>query len=171
MPLNVRDARVHVSIHTEGALAFLGHDRTFDVPLQLTIDGATDDTFDGVRIQAEGDVRNARLLGEVSDKDRKEIISRKDKEVLHTDRFPTLRFEGVYMAGEGMIKGTLTLHGVTQPVFLPVTVQAAAGGTQVAGRIELDLSTFGVRPYKALLGGLKVKTVVTVDYAALVHEA
>lgn len=155
---------LRIGIKTEGPLAALGHDRVFDQPADITVRTVADG-FDGAQVVAGGDLRKTELLGEASEKDREEILKRKDRDVLSTDVFPVFSFEAVYREAEKVLAGTLSLHGASRPVRLPVTVLPRDGGAHVEGEVELDLRPFGVKPYKALMGALRVNPVVTVSYA------
>lgn len=155
---------LRIGIRTEGPLAALGHDRTFDQPVDISVQTAAT-ALDAAQIVAEGDLRKTDLLGDASDKDRDEILRRKDRDVLSTDVFPTFAFEGVYREAERAVVGMLTLHGAVRQVKLPVTVLPRPSGAHVEGELLLDLREFGVKPYKALMGALKVKPAVLVSYS------
>lgn len=170
MDWKVENPSLRIGIKTEGPLAALGHDRMFDQPVRVTV-RTTVAGFDGAQVVAEGDLRNTSLLGDASVKDREEILKRKDRDVLSTDVFPTFAFEGVYREAEKAITGTLSLHGAVRPVRLPVTVLPREGGAHVEGELELDLRPHGVKPYKALMGALRVNPVVRVSYALELYQA
>ena len=56
------------------------------------------------------------------------------------------------------ITGDLTLHGTTRPISAETRVEA---GRQVA-EVEINQPDFGVVPFKAMMGTLKVKPAVRV---------
>jgi polyisoprenoid-binding protein YceI len=163
MPWKVLHPTLRIKIFTEGALSAFGHDRVFDQPITVALNAGDD--LDGATISVEGDLRQTKLLGHASDSDRAEILKRKDRDVLKTDVFPALKFEGSYKQSQGVVSGSLSLHGSTQRVELPVSVAKAGQGYSADGSLELDLRRFGISPYKALLGALRVKTVVEVMYS------
>jgi hypothetical protein len=167
MPGSIKNFRLRIGIFTEGPLAMLGHDRVFDQPATLKSEWAAGG-LDGTKISAQGDLRRAEILGKISERDRAAILEKKDKEVFHTDVFPVFSYEGTYRQAEGMIVGALTLHGATHACNLPVRVQPgiSGGGKFVEGGLELDLRPFGIKPFKALLGQLRVKPSVHVSYSA-----
>ena len=71
-------------------------------------------------------------------------------------------------AAGGAIEGTLTLHGQAQPVRLQVT-GPAPGRYRGAGTV---LQTrFGIRPYTALLGALKLRDEVSLEFEVDLGEA
>jgi hypothetical protein len=167
MQWNIRSASLSVKIHTEGPLAFLGHDRSFNVPLAIRLERAPEGesaALDGLQVHAEGDVKGADIEGEITDRDRKEIVRRKDKDVLETHRFPICQYTGRLDTGSKILDGSLTLHGQTKPLQLPVSVKKAGDGWIGEGQIELDLTPFGIKPFKAFVGALRVNPKVTVYY-------
>jgi polyisoprenoid-binding protein YceI len=113
-------------------------------------------------------------------KDKAEIAkTMKSDEVLDVEKFKEMRFESMSMkqkggwvgGGEGSsgaleITGNLTLHGVTRAItFLANAKVAYTGGPQVAnGTIRLKQSDFGITPYSAGLGTLKVKDEVALEF-------
>lgn len=145
----------------------LGHDRIFDQPATVAVETPAEE-FDGARVSAQGDLRRADITGSVSEKDRQSMLEKKDEEVFHTHRFPTFGFEGSYREADHVVAGVLTLHGVSNPCVLPVRLQRpekAGGRFFVEGGLDLDLRSFGIKPYKALFGGIKVKPIVRVTYS------
>jgi polyisoprenoid-binding protein YceI len=56
------------------------------------------------------------------------------------------------------IEGDLTLHGVTKPI----SVEARDDGQHWNAKIVLDQRDYGIKPFSAMLGALKVKPNVEV---------
>jgi polyisoprenoid-binding protein YceI len=76
------------------------------------------------------------------------------KDVLETRRFPIARFESTQVTPEA-VEGRLTLHGVTR----------ALRGTRslpTVAEFRFDQRDFGIKPYSALLGTLKLQPQVLV---------
>jgi polyisoprenoid-binding protein YceI len=64
-------------------------------------------------------------------------------------RFPSASFESTQIVagaspGRYTLRGSLTLHGFSQPVVFPIEVQQAAGRLSVRGTLELNRQDFGV---------------------------
>jgi polyisoprenoid-binding protein YceI len=71
----------------------------------------------------------------------------------------TFRSSSVEPAGDGLkVSGDLELGGKSKPVTFDVN---ESGGT-VTGSAELKQSDWGIKPYSALFGALKVNDEVTV---------
>lgn len=82
-------------------------------------------------------------------------------DVLEATRHPTIRFQSEPITVDGdkaRIDGVLTLHGVSRPLHLDAT---RTDGTWYA-RVALHQPDFGIRPFTALMGTLRVRPEVTV---------
>jgi polyisoprenoid-binding protein YceI len=93
-------------------------------------------------------------------------------EVLDAQAFPTIGFKSSSVAGKKAadnawqltITGTLTLHGVSRPLSLPVRVERAGDTLTATGRLELRQTDFGMRPVSAGGGTVKVKDELAIEY-------
>lgn len=95
----------------------------------------------------------------------KSEIARTIKKVLRTREHPEIRFRstGVAEAADGFtVSGDLTVVGVDRPVELAVQPEGTVTATVVQ-------SAFGIKPYSAMFGALKVLDAVEVR--AEVHLA
>jgi polyisoprenoid-binding protein YceI len=98
----------------------------------------------------------------LSGKDRGEIENNA-RRTLAADRHPTATFESTrVVAGEdrATISGTLALHGVAAPI--DVEVREVAPDRYRATAVVTQ-SAFGIKPYSALLGALRVRDEVEVE--------
>jgi polyisoprenoid-binding protein YceI len=83
------------------------------------------------------------------------------RDVLAADEYPEIRYVSTAVDGEGeafRVKGQLSLHGKRK--ITPVTVDKEAKRYIATARVHQP--DFGIRPYSALLGTLKVKADVDV---------
>ena len=150
-------AEVLVYTFKEGALAALAHDLKIKVTA-LTLDKGEDTvqaTFDARSLRVvcprkEGrdnpGVLPSMLYGEIE----KNIV----KDVLDAEKFPQVRFESTRVSPTEVV-GNLTLHGVTREIRC---TRALDGLVEV----RLDQRQFGIKPYSAMFGTLKVKPEVVV---------
>jgi hypothetical protein len=81
-------------------------------------------------------------------------------DVLEAKKFPTIRFETTQIS-DAQVKGRLSLHGQTRELS---GVRKDAGGKKVA-EFRVDQRDFGIKPFSAMLGALKVKAEVVVRVA------
>jgi polyisoprenoid-binding protein YceI len=92
----------------------------------------------------------------------KQVIHRNANKALDVERYPEVTFtstEVVMTEGTLDIAGDLTIHGVTEP--LDTTLTLADG--RATGSITVTQTDFGIKPYSAMLGQLKVSDDVTVE--------
>ncbi|MGH4009225.1 MAG: YceI family protein [Pseudonocardiaceae bacterium] len=145
-----------VSVFREGLLTSVGHDVTFQVTT-LSLKVGDDDA-----ITADFDASSLRVITEaVSAADRKKI-ERNAEETLETQKYPTIGFRSTSVVRNGdraRIEGDLTLHGVTNPI----SAEARYDGERWNAKIVLDQRKFGIKPFSAMLGALKVKPEVEID--------
>jgi polyisoprenoid-binding protein YceI len=139
----------------QGLLAAVGHDLCLRVG-RFTVEIGDDDA-----ITAEFDATSLRPIGDVSTADARKIERNAADDVLDARRFPAIAFRSTEVTRDGeraRIAGTLALHGVTRPIAFDAVADAAGWRAEV----RLDQRDFGIRPYVALLGALRVRADVVV---------
>jgi polyisoprenoid-binding protein YceI len=98
----------------------------------------------------------------LSDADKTKIADQIAKEVLHADQHATAVFSSRSVTrredGGYSIAGDLSLHGVSKPL----QVETKLEGNQQVATIELHQPDYGITPFKAMMGTLKVKADVVV---------
>ena len=142
----------------EGLLSAVGHD------VCLAVTRFSIDVGAGDAITAEFDAASLRVRGDVPPGDAQKIEHNAAVDVLGARRFPTITFRSTEVARQdrrARIAGTLTLHGVTRPL----TLEAEDDGTHWRAEVRLDQRQFGIRPFSAMLGALRVKPEVVVRVA------
>jgi polyisoprenoid-binding protein YceI len=160
------EATCEVLVFREGLLSAVGHDLLLRATaLEVAVDR------DAPALTARVDARSLRVVGAMRDgrplpgglrpEDVRDIERTIVTEVLRAARFPEIRFAstGVRAAEGGyQVQGTLALAGATRPLVLPV--RRAEG--RLATEVTLRQPEFGIRPYRAMLGALRVKPEVVV---------
>jgi polyisoprenoid-binding protein YceI len=148
----------------QGFVAQVGHDLTIEVTRwsgEVVV--ADDPARSSVTVSAKlGTLRVVDGTGGItplSDRDRREI-ARTARELLDADRQPEARFTSVGVTASGLISGNLTIRGETRP--LELTVTDLGGGRYRATGTVLQ-SRYGIRPYTAFLGALRVADAVAVE--------
>ncbi|MEW2352443.1 YceI family protein [Spirillospora sp. NPDC029432] len=97
----------------------------------------------------------------LSDQDRAEITANLRK-VLQADRFPEITFRSTGIRGtaaEFTVEGELTVMGRTEPLSV-----RAAGGDRVTGEATVKQTRWGIKPYSAFFGALKLADDVRVTF-------
>jgi polyisoprenoid-binding protein YceI len=165
--LGAANGRITLRTSRDGLVAQAGHDLTIDasrwsgelvvgadlVPVSLEV--KVDLTALVVRDGTGG-------IKPLSDRDRREIAVTTRK-VLGADRFPEATFtaQGFEASGDGgTISGTLEVAGRAQPQRLQVS-QLAPGHYRATATVRQ--TDFGIKPYSAFLGTLKVSDAVGVE--------
>ena len=157
---------LQVKTYREGMASKVGHDLTLDVTkwdATVTIDqggslSSLELSADPRSLTVRDGSGGAKAL---SDKDRTEIPKNIDDKVLGGQPI-SFRSTEAQLAEEGGIlsaSGELTMAGDTHPVSAQLSV---APDGHVTGTIPLTQSDWGIKPYKAMMGALKVKDQVEV---------
>jgi polyisoprenoid-binding protein YceI len=164
--LGPESGRLLVHTTRTGLGAKAGHDLTIEVTRwhgHTTVDTA-DPANSSVTVQVDVDSFQVRQgTGGVKPltADRAEI-SKTLKQVLHTAQHPTITFRSRRVdgsAGSFTLDGELTIMGITRPV----TVQGGVTDGRVVGGATVVQSRWGIRPYSAFFGALRLRDEVKVD--------
>jgi hypothetical protein len=148
------DATLTVKTYREGVAAKVGHDLIMVVgrwSAKLGDDGAIELSADPRSLEIREGLRGAKPL---SDRDRREILKNIDQKVLGSS---PIEFRG--RAEGDSVTGELTMAGATRPV--------TAERTSDGGRATLVQSEWGIKPYRGLMGALKVRDDVEVIVSGL----
>lgn len=96
----------------------------------------------------------------LSDRDRLEIEATIVRDVLDARTHPAIEFRSkpVAPSAEPEIEGTLRIRGREQPLV----VKPRRDGDRAVIETTLDQTAFGIRPYTAMLGALRVRPEVRV---------
>jgi polyisoprenoid-binding protein YceI len=142
-----------VKTYREGVAAKAGHDLVIEVTSWSA-------TADGGEVTLEADPRSLEVreglrgLKPLTDRDRAEIRKTIDEKVL---RGEPIAFRG---RADGLeVTGELTMAGETRPLSFTLT---AGDAGRVSGTIPLTQSRWGIKPYRGLMGALKVRDDVEV---------
>lgn len=163
-------ASCEVLTFREGLLSPVAHDlllraNAFHVAVDPEAAAAVQAEIDAGSLRVVTAMRDGRPLpGALRPADVEEIEAIVAREVLRASRFPVIRFasSSVSRTESGYdVRGQLTLVGATREV--------AFTARRDAGRLALELSLhqpeYGIRPYRAMLGALRVKPDVIVRAA------
>jgi len=157
------DGPVHIFTFKDPTrlLSPIAHDLRLRCPkFEVTLDdGRVRAWFSPESIEVDGPVRNGRVDGSTFGRlERGKIISSMRKDVLRIKNHPEIRFVGT-RAGD-RVQGGLTLVGRT--VDIEFDVKSAEG--RITGRVELQPSAWGIKPYRALLGALVIADRVVIEF-------
>ena len=151
-----------LTVHTKrgGAAAKAGHDLELRVTRwEATLDldaGAAELTADGSSLRV---VKGTGGMMELGDEDKDNIHKTIDQEVLEKRN---ITFRSTSVTGENgryRVDGALELAGSTQPLSFDLVVD----GEAVSGRATVAQTRWGMKPFSALFGTLKVLDEVEVQ--------
>jgi polyisoprenoid-binding protein YceI len=151
-----------------GLAAQMGHDLTIEVTRWSGEVVVGEDQAD-IRVDVRVDTGSLQVVEgtggamPLSDRDKQEI-AQTARRLLGVDRHPEARFtsDQVEVTGPdaGVVEGTLTLHGVSRPLSLEVA-GSGEGHYRVTGTVVQ--SDYGIKPYSAFLGALRLADPVGVE--------
>jgi polyisoprenoid-binding protein YceI len=160
------DASLQVKTYREGLAARAGHDLIIDVTRwDAQVEAAGDPA--GWTIELNVDPRSLEVreglrgVKPLTDKDREEIRKNIDTKVLGSQPIQ-FRSSDARVAEDGgrlTVEGELSLAGTARPLTVQLTVEP---GGRVSGTIPLTQSEWGIKPYRGLMGALKVRDEVDV---------
>lgn len=165
MNLTITRGTVHLFTFKEGMLSAIAHDLQLTVKrFRVVVNGAAvaAELFTDT-VVVDGAVRDGKLAPQVlSDRDRDKIRATMAGEVLRSSQFGRATFAGTAtVEGDHVVaRGELELVGKRQPIEVAMT----RAGATLSGDIELVPSRWGIRPYSALGGTLRVQDRVRVVF-------
>jgi hypothetical protein len=154
-------AECRVFTYKDGLLSPFGHD------LELRVGKFTVDV-DGDQVDASFDAASLRVVSgsggavPLLQRDRQSIEETIAKEILQARRHPRIGFRGT--VGEKEIRGNLTLLGRAREVVCRHLVD----GARHTAEARLHQPDFGITPYRAMLGALRLKADVDVRFSLVV---
>ncbi|MBZ0120425.1 MAG: YceI family protein [Sandaracinaceae bacterium] len=159
-------AEVLVFTFKEGLLSAVAHDLKLRVGA-FSIDVADDRSG----VTATFDARSLRVVcarvdghdstSTLADRDKEKIESNIASDVLAVKKHPEIRFvsSSLRAEGEGVhVRGTLTLAGKSREIEL----HAKRENGKVTGEVTIHQPDFGIKPFSAMLGALKIRPDVRV---------
>jgi hypothetical protein len=164
--LDASSAECLVFTYKEGLLSAVAHD------LKIRVTKFVIDVDEAKRaISARFDPASLRVVCAMSDgkevpgslttANKREIEGNIVRDVLDARRYPEIRFVSSAVEEKGgsyLVKGRLALHGHERQV----RVQVHQDGDRYVSEARLHQPDFGIRPYTALFGTLKVQANVTI---------
>ena len=154
------NASLHVETGRNGAAAKAGHDLTIDVQSW----SATLEVGDSSRLELSADSTSLHVregkggMQALKDDDKADIRKTIDKDVLKKKDI-TFTSTSVEPAGDGLtVNGDLEIAGTSKPLTFTLSDD---GGT-LTGSATIKQSDWGIKPYSALFGALKVNDEVVV---------
>lgn len=158
-------AECFVLTFKEGLLSPVAHDlRLVVTRFHIDVDGASVTArFDTASLRVDTPMKDGEPNpNALSSADKDKIAAQIREEVLHSTKFPEASFRSTSVVarpdGGYTLNGSLTLHGVSKTI--QAQTQLVDGKQEL--RFVLHQPDFGIAPFKAMLGTLKIQADVTV---------
>ena len=165
-PVGPDNATLQVKTYREGMASKAGHDLVIDVTSwHATVTSGQDSTPESVALSADASSLRVRDghggAKPLSDKDRTDIVKNIDKKVLGGGEidFRSTAVERPGSDGRLQVSGELQIGGTARPVSFDLSMSPDG---HVEGRVPLKQSEWGIKPFTALMGALKVRDDVEV---------
>ncbi len=170
--LDTNSGSLNVYTFKEGLLSKLAHDLLIDITeFKVNLD-VPEAGFDSGSLKLEIQTNTLKVICALKDGERTDALKEKDiadiekdmgGKVLHPDKYPTANFcskaihekEGGYK-----INGDLSLHGVTKSIDFDIDTS----GGNLKGMITLLQKDYGIKPFKAMMGTLKIKNEINIGF-------
>ncbi len=173
--LGPENAALQVKTYREGMASKAGHDLVLDVTgWQATVTAGEDSRL--VSVELSADPRSIRVRDghggakPLSDKDRGDIAKNIESKVLGAQAIDFRSTAVEQPGGDGrlQISGELRIAGTARPVSFDLSLGADG---QVDATVPVKQSEWGIKPYSALMGALKVRDDVEVVLDARLPSA
>jgi polyisoprenoid-binding protein YceI len=178
-------SEIAVKVFKGGVASALAHDHVVRATRwQATLDASTEPVAlsADVRVDAtalEVDEPDARtrhgLDGTLSDSDRAQVrASMLGADQLDAARFPEVRFSASQIDRDGdgfRLTGELALHGAVRRIAVPLDIARDGETCTARGRVRVKQSDFGITPYSAFLGAVRVQDEVEIVFTLVAAPA
>ena len=163
--LDTNSRSLNVYTFKEGLLSKLAHDLLIDitdfkvnleVPEAGFASGSLELEIQGNSLKVVCALKDGERTVALKEKDIADIEKDMGGKVLHPDKYPTATFRSKSIQekeGGYKIDGDLTLHGVTKSIDFDLDTSCG----NLNGTITLLQKGYGIKPFKAMMGTLKIK--------------
>ncbi|MFZ0287058.1 MAG: YceI family protein [Terriglobales bacterium] len=165
-PVDAEHSTVTVRVFKEGLFSRFAHNHVIAAPI---LSGGVNAA--SLSVEIHFDARKLQVLdpgASVADRAKVQETMLGEK-VLDAARFPEVSFVSRSVKPTGAdsygIEGELTLHGVTRPLMLAVSLQNG----HYRGSAELKQTEFGITPISLFGGSVKVKDAVEISFDIVVR--
>ena len=171
-PIGPEHGALRLRTSREGVAAKVGHDLLIEFGRWsgLIVVADPQGSPGGMRVEVDIDLGSMAILEGnggavgISDHDRREITATAHL-LLSVDQFPTAHFASApvlvsSVADDVAIDGTLTLRGRSEPVTVTLTCTGERGWH---GTATVSQGAFGIKPYRAFFGALRLADSVGVE--------
>lgn len=161
--LSSQDGSLAIHTFREGVAQKVGHDLIIEVARwQATVE-VQDGQLSEVSLEADTQSLEVREgiggLKPLTDKDRREILGNVDDKILRRQPVSFRSSSVRHAEGRVSLAGDLTLAGTTRPASFDVDLSHDG---RLNGTLSVTQSEWGIKPYRGLMGALKVRDAVDI---------
>jgi polyisoprenoid-binding protein YceI len=158
------DGSLRVHTYREGVAQKVGHDLIIDVGgWKATVEVGDDGSPAAISLEVDPAslqvLEGHRGVKPLTDKDRAEIRSNIDQKILLGRPIAFTSSAVDHRGGRLTARGELTMAGATRPASFELQVEDAG---RVHGTLSVTQSEWGIKPYRAFMGALKVRDSVEI---------
>jgi polyisoprenoid-binding protein YceI len=165
--------RLLIRTYRTGLGSRAGHDLTIEVTMwHGTAAVGADASASSVALRIDADsfeIRQGRGgIKPFTDADRADI-RKTIQGLLDTARYPSITFESAGLRGvqpDLSVEGELTIRTATHPVRVRGSIDESSGKPQLRATAQVVQSEWGIKPYSAFFGALKLRDTVDIDVDA-----
>lgn len=164
--ITINKGTFFVFTYKDGLLSAIAHDLRISLRnFQVTVEeNSIKGTFYPESLEVDGAMKNNQLQdGKISIADKQKISKSIQDDVLRTIQYPEINFDGVFSKkSEGVfsISGNLTMVGKVAPISFDISLKNEI----YKATISLTPTSWGILPFKALGGALKLKDKVDISF-------
>lgn len=159
--LDASQVRCQVLTYKEGLLSAVAHDLALDVTrssVDIDVEARkVDATFDATSLKVRCAMKAGKEHpGSLDAKDIRDIEKNIEKDVLATKKHKEIRFRSKSISehqGGYQVSGVLEIKGKARDV----SFELKEAGENLEAKIRLHQPDYGVKPFSAMLGTLKIK--------------
>jgi len=170
--LDREDSSFFLWTFKDGLMARLAHDLKIAVDdYDLQLEEEPEGRLRALRLEVKvadlrvlGAVKERRIVeGQLSPADLDDIHSKLRREVLEVGTHPTITFNARELR-RGRLAGELCLKGHTRPLEVPCKLTREGQSLRCTGKVRFRQSDFGLKPFRAFLGAIKLKDEVEASF-------
>lgn len=168
---------VTISVYRAGALSVFGHNHVISShALSGKIDLVNGNTDSGhfsmtmplqsLQVDNESERKRMGKAFRTSVSESAKAGTRKHmlgSKVLDYPNFKNVKVDGDLVGHT--VSAAITLHGITQSVRVPVSISHSGNQLLASGKFSIKQSSFGIQPYQAAAGLLKIKDTITIEFS------
>jgi polyisoprenoid-binding protein YceI len=165
--------RLLIRTYRTGLGSRAGHDLTIEATMwQGTAQIGADPSASSVALVVDADsfeVREGRRGFKPLTAADRAGIRKTIRELLDTARYPAITFGSTALRGaqrDLLVDGQLTIRDATHPVTVRGSIEESSGDRRLRATAQVVQSQWGIKPYSAFLGALKLRDDIDIDVDA-----